>query len=297
MQPNHPDDDVPGGAGAARSEASRERLAEAASLADEGDWAGALDLLLREERAHPSDPTLLCMLGVAARESGAGEMAYQFFRRCLAEEPEDPTLLTTAGAGIAAWDDPDAERVLRLAALTAPHVAQTRVNYGSYLAREGHFERATVELEAARELDPDSADVHYELGILHLLAGRVDAGLDALGEAVSRAADDDWLLALYGLALADAGRTADAAEQLHTASLARTQDWELQLAAALAAAAEEWVEHAWDALARAELVDVADHSLIREVEERIELGADASREFLQDELVAPLVRSRLLSRD
>jgi tetratricopeptide (TPR) repeat protein len=292
-----PEDDRAAGGGSEAAEAPAEALAEASALAEQGDWPGALDLLLRQERDHPKDPTLLCMLGVAARECGSGEMAYEFFRRCLAQQPEDPALLTTAGAGIAEWDDADAERVLRLAAITAPHVVSARLNYGSYLAREGLFDAAAVELEAARDLDPDSAEVRYELAVAHLLAGRREAGVDHLADALARSEDDDWILSIYGLALAEAGRVDEAAEQLYAASLARSDDWELQIAAALAAAAEEWADHAWDALARAELGEAADPMLIREVEERIELGADAARVFLQEEVASPLLRSRILSRD
>ena len=39
----------------------------------------------------------------------ADGVAYEYFKRCLAENPEDPQLLALAGAGLAAFDDPDAE--------------------------------------------------------------------------------------------------------------------------------------------------------------------------------------------
>jgi tetratricopeptide (TPR) repeat protein len=278
-------------------ESLAERLAEASSLAEQDQWDEAFELLLHQEAAHPEDATLLCMLGVAARRSGADGMAYDFFRRCLAQDPEDPVLLATSGAGIAAWDDPDAERVLRLAALSAPQLSETRLRYGAYLAREGLFDAAIVELEAARDLDTDDAEIRLELGIAYLLASRTDLGLTEFAEALSRTPDDTWIQALYGLALADAGSADDAAEQLVAASLERVDDWEVQVAAALAAAAEEWTDQAWDALSRADLVEGADRALLREVEERIESGAEAARDFLQQDVAAPILRTRLLLRD
>jgi Flp pilus assembly protein TadD len=293
-------DDISGPEGpagkAGHSEPLAERLAEASALADQGEWEEAFALLLSQEEAHPEDATLMCMLGVAARETGSDGMAYDFFRRCLALEPSDPLLLTAAGVGLAAGDDPDAERVLRLAALTAPAVLETRRNYGSFLARQGLLDAAVAELEAARALDAEDPEVRFELGVAYYLAGRAEEGLEELGEALSRGEDDSWEQGLYGLALADAERLEEAAEALHTASLGRVEDWELQAAAALAAAAVDWVDAAWDALARADLSESADRGLLREVEERLELGADAAQAFLREEVAAPMLRLRLLDR-
>lgn len=275
----------------------QERLAEAGALSDEGRWAEAFELLVRQEAEHPDDPVLLCMLGVAAQELGAEDAAYDYFRRCLAQNPEDPVVLVTAGVGIAAWDDPDAERVLRLAALTAPQLPLARLHYGAYLAREGLLDEAIRELEAARRLDAGDPAIRLELGTAYLLARRTEAGLAELAEALERDPQDTWLQALYGLALLEEdGRDEEAAQQLHAAAAARPQDWELQAAAALAAAAQEWDDEAWAALARAELAPGADLALLREIEERLEDGADAAREFLREEIAASLLRARLLDR-
>jgi Tfp pilus assembly protein PilF len=61
----------------------------------------------------------------------------------------DPQLLALAGAGLAAFDDPEAEPTLRAAALTGPDLAVTRLHYGAYLSREGMFVEALEQLEAA----------------------------------------------------------------------------------------------------------------------------------------------------
>jgi Flp pilus assembly protein TadD len=272
------------------------RLAEASTLADQGRWGEAFALLQEEEAAHPEDATLLCMLGVTARESGVKNVAYDYFRRCLAQDPTDPVILTTAGTAIADWDDPDAERVLRLAALTSPGLASARLNYGSYLAREGLFDAAIPELVAARDLEPDDPAIRSELGVAYLLSGRADEGLNELEEAVLGSGEDFWLQALFGLALVDAGRFEEGAEQLHAASAARADDWEIHIAAALAAAGEEWQDEAWAAISRADLAPGADDALIREAEELLEQGSEQARAFLQEEIAAPLLRARLLAR-
>jgi tetratricopeptide (TPR) repeat protein len=279
-------------------EALLARLREASAASDQGDWAGALEILLKEEMEHPSEPTLLCMAGVALRETGAEDLAYDYFRRCIAQDPSDPYVLVTAGVELARWDDPDAERVLRLAALSAPGLPLARLQYGSYLAREGHLETALAELRAARDLDPYDFAVRLELGIALLLAGTATAaaGLEELEEALSLDSEDDWTRAVYGLALVNADQLEEAAEQLRSASGTRLHDWEVHAAASLAAAAVGWDEEAWSALARADLVDDADRSLLRDVEELLETGADAAVEFLVDEYAPSILRERLADR-
>lgn len=274
-----------------------EQLAEASVLADHGRWHEALDLLLEAEAQHPDDTTLICMLGVAAAESGASGLAHDFFRRCIDLGPQDPLILTTAGQGLAVRDDPEAERVLRLAAVTSPHLAIARQNYGRYLAREGMFDLAIAELEAAQNLAHDDTTIPLELAIAHLLAGRPASALPLLADSVAADSEDSWVQALYGLALADAGHIDEAAAELRIASLERPEDWEVHLAAALAAAAELWEDEAWAALSRAELTDDVDSHLVREVEECLEAGGDASLLFLREEVAGPLLRVRLASRN
>src|SRR5690606_13636860 len=121
--------------------------------------------------------------------------------RALALGPTDPYVLATAGNGVAAFDDPDAERALRTAALTAPGLAVARLLYGAYLSREGMYEEAAAELAAARALDEDDPQVRYELGVLAALRERWEEAADALSEAVRLAPDDAWIRSVFGLVL------------------------------------------------------------------------------------------------
>ncbi|MBW3628531.1 MAG: hypothetical protein KY464_04455 [Gemmatimonadetes bacterium] len=274
-----------------------EQLAEAAKLAEDGDPESAFELLLDLEQKNPEDATLLCMLGVIAGEADAAGMAYDYFRRCLATQPEDPHLLATLGAGLARYDDPDAEAVLRLAAVTAPTLALARFRYGAYLAREGMIDLATAELTAAQELEPENPDIKRELGIARLLAGADESAVEALEDAAGLAPDDVDVRLLHGLALLRSGGLTGAAEELHAASLAAPDDTDVQLLAALACASQDWSGEAWDALARAEGATVpAESALLREVEEAIDGGAEASRDFLLSHLAPALLRERLFER-
>jgi Flp pilus assembly protein TadD len=283
-----------GGDDAAASAA--EVVAEAESLGAEDRWEEARELLLDALPDHASDALLLCWLGIACERLGDEGEAYEFFRRSLAQQPTDPFVLAAAGTGVSMYDDPEAEGALRLAAITAPRFPFARSAYGAYLAREGLFDEALAELTAARELAPDDAAIRAELGVTMLLAGRTEGGVAELEEALSWA-EEPWLRGLYGLALLETERREEGAEQLHRASTERPEDVEIHLLSALASAAEGWEDEAWAAVARAEIAaESLDADLIREVEEAVEGGPEAARDFLREQLGPSLLRERLHQR-
>jgi len=286
-----------GGAGDEGGMTAAEVVAEAEALGAEDRWDEARDLLLDALPDHESDALLLCWLGIASERLGDEGEAYEFFRRSLAQQPADPFVLAAAGTGVAMYDDPDAEGALRLAAITAPDFPFARSSYGAYLAREGLFDDALRELTAARDLSPDDAAIRAELGITFLLAGKTGEGVTELEEALSRM-DESWLRGLYALALLEtADRRDEGAEQLYQVSTERTDDMEIHLLSALASAAEGWEDEAWNAVARAEAVaEALDADLIREVEEAVEAGPEASLDLLREQLGPSLLRDRLHQR-
>ena len=280
-----------------RAAAIEEAVAEAQSLGEQDRWEEARALLATTIEEQGDDPLLLTWAGLAAQRLGEESEAYERFRHALSFDPQDPFVLAAAGSGIAGLDDPAAEPALRLAALTAPDFPFARAAYGAYLAREGMFAEAVTELEAARTLAPEDGGHHAELGIAYLLAGRSAEGVAALEEALGHAAEDSWLRSLLGIALALGERAEEGAELLHQAAGEREEDVEIQLLAALAMAAEGWEEPAWEAVARAEAWAAgSDRETIAEVEDRLELGAEAAAAFLREDLGPSLLRERLLQR-
>jgi tetratricopeptide (TPR) repeat protein len=276
--------------------AVEERVSEAEQLGAQDRWDEAQELLLETLEDHPDNALLLCWLGIAAERLGSEGEAYDFFRQALAQQPTDPFVLAAAGTGVSVFDDPDAESALRLAAVTAPNFPFARSSYGSYLAREGLFDEALVELRAARDLAPDDAAIRAELGVALLLARKNAEGLDELEEALSRV-DESWLRGVYALALLEAGRGEEGAEELHRAAQERPEDLELQLLGALAFAAQGWEDEAWAAVARAEgAAEPLDAELVREVEEAVEAGPEAAGGFLREQLGPSLLRDRLQQR-
>ncbi|CAN5850598.1 hypothetical protein BH23GEM6_BH23GEM6_25000 [soil metagenome] len=272
-------------------------MLEAFRLSEEGLWADVFRVLRDAEREHPHDASLLCMLGVAADEADVGGLAYEYYRRCLAEQPTEPMVLVKLGAGLARYDDPDAEGVLRLAALTAPHMAATRLEYGAFLAREGMFELALTELQEARRLAPEDPRVGTETAVALLLAGRSEEGADELERSLALAPDEGEVLLLHGLALLQAARREEGAEVLYRSGEALPDDGEAQLLAALACATQEWWDQAWDALSRApDSVHPPAMEVTREVEDALEAGSEEARALLEEHLGPSILRERLLER-
>lgn len=270
-------------------------LQQALAFGDEGRWQEMAELLAGALREEPEDPYLLGWLGVAERELGNDGAAYEYFKRCIAAEPVDPQLLALAGAGLAAFDDPEAESTLRAAALTGPDLAVTRLQYGAYLAREGLFGEALDQLQAAASLEPEDPVMHGELGIAYALKGDHASAAEAMERALELAEDDSWTRLLLGLVYTELGRGEEAAETLLRAATDRPEDAEAQLLAALAAAAVGWDDAAQDALARAEYAEEGNDAAQRdEVDERIAAGAEGARSYLRESLGASILHERLM---
>lgn len=271
-------------------------LERAHRLAEEEEWEGAARLLRDALEDHPGNPSVLCWLGVAERELGLDGIAYDRFKACVAAEPADAGVLATAGTGLAAFDDPDAEGALRTAALMAPDLALTRWRYGAYLSREGFVDDALRELQAARRLEPEEAVVSYELGVALALAGNGDGAVDELYRASELAPGDGWTRVVLGLALLEAGRSDEALPELSAGARSRPEDAEAQLLTALTAAAEGAEDLGWEMLERARLVEGVDGGLLAAVEERLEEGGDSAREFLLEDVAPGAYRARLRER-
>lgn len=272
-------------------------LERAHSLAEEGDWEGSAELLLEHVEDFADDPAIHCWLGVAERELGLSGSAYERFKQALALDPEDPHVLATAGNGIAVFDDPDAERALRMAALTAPELPLARMLYGAYLAREGFLEQALAELEAARALAPDDAEILYEMGAAYALSRRYDEAVDALADAVRLDPENGWVRVVFGLVLLETERAEEGAGELIAGAQLRPDDVDAQLAAALASAAAGRDGTAYEMLERARMnASDVDLELVSSVEDRLDDGPEAAAALLAEDLVPDVLRSRLQER-
>jgi protein O-GlcNAc transferase len=271
-----------------------EILNQALQLGEEERWQEMADALTLALRDVPDDPYVLCWLGVAEREMGRDGVAYEYFKRAWKEDPLDPELLAMVGAGLAAFDDPEAEAALRAAALTGPDVPIARLQYGGYLARNGMFDQALHHLQAAAELDPDDPAVHGELGIAYALNNKFTEASSAMETALELAPDDSFTRVLLGLVQLETGEIEPAAEQLIRAAEERPEDAEAQVVAALAAAAAGWDDSAQQIIARVEFsTEQIDEELLDEARDVIDEGGEPAMSFLSETVAPVALRERL----
>jgi tetratricopeptide (TPR) repeat protein len=272
-------------------------LEKALALADEGEWQAMADILRESLTDYGQDPAVHCWLGVAERELGLEGLAYERFKRALALGTDDPYVLATAGNGVAAFDDPDAEQALRTAALLAPGVAVARLLYGAYLAREGLVKEALVELEAARDLDADDPQIAYELGVARCLAGDMEGSVDSLAEAVRLNPDDGFGRITLGLVLLEADRWEEALTELSEGAHREPHDVDAQLLAALVAGAVGDEPLAYEMLERGRMrASEEDVVLVTAVEDRLDGGGEEARRLLTEEMAPDQLRQRLQVR-
>ena len=272
-------------------------MARVISLADDGDWESAVELLREHLADFRDEASVHCALGVAERETGNDGSAYECFKKALELHPEDPYVLATAGNGVAASDDPDAMEALKSAALLAPDVPLTRMLYGAYLAREGFHDWAIEQLEAARDLDATDAQIAYELGVAFALAGQMGRAGDSLGEAVRLDPDDGWVRVVFGLVLLEDDRVDDAARELIEGARLRPEDVEAQLLAALAAGGTGADGVAYEMLERGRMRALeGDLELVDSAEEQIDAGPEAAASYLENDVRSDALRVRLKER-
>lgn len=273
-------------------------LQKALEHGEEGDWEGMVDILQEGLEEHEDDPFLLCWLGVGERELGMEGVAYDHFRKCLEQQPQDPYILATAGNAVAEFDDPDAEAALRTAAMTAPELPLARWMYGAYLAREGRTEKALEHLRAARELAPDDATIAFELGVALALDDDLEAASDRLADAVRLDYDDGWTRVVFGLVLLELDALEEAATELEAGARLRPDDVEAQLLASLALGAEGYDGRALEMLERARQrgEEAGDKELAVRIEDAIMESPEAAEGFLVSRLAPVALRERLMTR-
>ena len=272
-------------------------LQRALSLADDGDWVSAAELLREQLGDFGDEASLHCALGVAERELGNAGLAYECFKKALQLQPEDPYVLATAGNGVALFDDPDAMEALKSAALLAPDLSLTRMLYGAYLAREGFHDWAVEQLEAARELDSTDSQIAYELGVAFVLSGQVGPSVRSLAEAVRLDPRDGWTRVLYGLVLLEDDRLDEAAGELLEGARLRPEDVEAQLLAALAVCATGLDGVSYEMLERARMCALElDLELVDSAAEHVEAGPEAAATLLSDDVQPEALRVRLRAR-
>ena len=274
-----------------------EILEFARQKADDGDFEEMARVLEEGLENTPNDAALLCFLAVARSELGDEGAAYALFKQCLAQDPQDPYVLATAGGALAHFDDPDAEPALRLAAVSAPDLPLARWMYGAYLSREGFTEEGVKELQAAAALDEEDPVIPLELGVAYALAGDVEKARFAVARAVELSPHDGWSLVLLGLLELEGDELEEAASDLSSGADQRPEDVQAQILAALALGAAGWDQRAYEMVERARFrAEAMDKETLIAVENRLDEGPEAALDYLKTTVAPVALHDRLMAR-
>lgn len=87
--------------------------------------------------------------------------------------------------GSGSWEERNADYYFRKGIEFRPKQIEARVLYGSYLRQKGRTKEALRELTAAQKIMPNSADVHYQLGMVYLDIGDSNLALEHARKAYS----------------------------------------------------------------------------------------------------------------
>jgi tetratricopeptide (TPR) repeat protein len=125
-------------------------------------------------------------LGKGIEKMNAGRYAHALdeFEFILRKFPNHPRALALAAdVSLKAGRAGQGEEFLRRAVEVNPTAARTQVIYGVFLQKSGRLEEAVRHYRTATELEPDSAEAHYNLGLAYVALKRFDAALESAYKA------------------------------------------------------------------------------------------------------------------
>ena len=138
--------------------------------------------------------------------------AREEFAAILADDPGNPLALLGMGHAAVLSGDPGAERILRDALVGDATLWQAHNLLGLTYSREGAFDKAIAEFEAALELKPKEGSVANNLGVVQLRSGDLEGAVASFRLAIASGSRDPRVSNNLGLALARLGRREEAIE-------------------------------------------------------------------------------------
>lgn len=157
-------------------------------------------------------------LGIAAREQGADQVAYQHFGEALAKNPQDPVANLHLGEIHAQTNHLDAAiNHFEKAAIANPTGVDIRLDLGKALVLRGDAEQGIAELQKAVELSPENDEALYLLGVSYRRLGAADNAVKYLERSLRFNPKRISALVQLGFARKSAGRRAEALQSFRDA--------------------------------------------------------------------------------
>jgi Flp pilus assembly protein TadD len=175
--------------------------------------------IVAELEALPEPEPLDALEGTEAGdrciETGNVESAIEHYRHAVRMESGDPDRRTRLGDAYAYADlSVKAAKQYRKAIKTSPRRAAPHF---SLLAEEGAAQQALMEMETARDLEPDNSFYHFRLGDLYARLGRRGDALVEMQQAAIFSPLDDYYNARLGMLYLEAGCAHEAVQALEQA--------------------------------------------------------------------------------
>ncbi len=117
----------------------------------------------------PENPPALINLALIAQRQQRGDDAEKFLRRVIQKDTTNATAWLLLGIGAYERNELEAAHAhLAQAVLYAPQDARAHQYLGATFGRRGWYSAGEDELRRALELDPKSADAHYNLAVVYM---------------------------------------------------------------------------------------------------------------------------------
>ena len=214
--------------------AAQDEIAHARRELDSNHPQEAISLLETYRRAHPSDPEVYNLLGVAYGQSGDDDRSLEMFQRLSLLAPHQPQVYNNLGAAYLRKERlNEAERAFRDALRLGPRDVNALYNLGALLNAAHKYKESWPLLQRALRIER-SSPVVYEAAVALAGSGDRNAALDVLnaGPAPSGNEAVPWLR-LVGTLNLDQGNLAPAATALEQAHAQAPDDKESAYALAI----------------------------------------------------------------
>jgi tetratricopeptide (TPR) repeat protein len=147
---------------------------------EEGDYAGALDLL-KKIPEDDQDPSLLGMLGYAYSQTHDFKSAVATYEKALSQDPDNQELRRAYAEALTGMGNNAAARAQYEKILKADaEDAGTYLRLAQIDQQEGQFDQARKELDRAKALQPDNVEISYHQALLEDAVGNPDKAIEIL---------------------------------------------------------------------------------------------------------------------